>query len=61
MIIQRSKYWHKSENQRNFLEDLAQLYGIKKPQDWGTITTRQIIKVHHLASSIIFSKEVANY
>lgn len=38
--------WDKSENVRNFLEEIAKQLGIKKPSDWGKVSISQFIRLN---------------
>lgn len=35
-------YWTVKPNQRNFLDKFASRFGIKKPEDWGKVTWKQV-------------------
>lgn len=38
-------FWKDARNQRAFLENIASTYKIKRPEDWGRISVREIEKL----------------
>jgi len=41
-IVRPSIDWRNNNAQRDFLDDLAKKLNVKKPQDWGNVTTQQV-------------------
>jgi hypothetical protein len=37
-------YWKDVNNQRQVMDRLAETFGIKRPEDWYTISTQQVIE-----------------
>lgn len=41
----KSKLWNTKENQKRFLDEVAKKLQLKKPNDWGKVTVRQVNKM----------------